>query len=246
MLRLMISNILTNFFNCLAVPILVLNYKFETIFTYNHDSKIDNSFYTSKAIEKLKKSYFSSNTFSFNINHHISFTCISFNHYDNTKMYLLLGPYAINGKCNNSNVINTLTEDELQNIIKLYSYIIDNHICNNKANIINSPFVNHAIKYIEKNYAQEISIDSICKELNVNKCYFCSIFKKEMGSTFINYLNNYKIEKSKELLKNSNLSLLDVSLAVGYNNQSYFSTVFKKITSKTPLEFRDEYLKNKS
>ena len=242
----MISNILTNFFNCLAVPILVLNYKFETIFTYNHDSKIDDSFYTSKAIEELKKSDFSSNTFSFNINHDISFACVSFNHYDNTKMYLLMGPYTINEDSNNTNVINTLTEDGLKSIIKLHSYIIDNHICNNKSNKINSPFVNHAIKYIEKNYAHEISIDDICKELNVNKCYFCSVFKKEIGSTFINYLNNYKIEKSKELLKNPNISLLDVSLSVGYNNQSYFSTVFKKITSKTPLEFRDEYIKTKN
>ena len=241
----MISNILTNFFNCLAVPILVLNYKFETIFTYNHDSKIDNSFYTSKAIEKLKNTIFSSNTFSFNINYDISFTCISFNHYDNTKMYLLVGPYKTNENSNNTNVITTLTEEGLENIIKLHSYIIENHICNNKSNMINSPFVNHAINYIEKNYSQEISIDDICKELNVNKCYFCSIFKKEIGSTFINYLNNYKIEKSKELLKNTKLSLLDVSLAVGYNNQSYFSTLFKKITSKTPLEFRYEHLKNK-
>ena len=242
----MISNILTNFFNCLAVPILVLNHKFETIFTHNHDSKINNSFYTSKAIEQLKKSDFSSNTFSFNIHHDIAFTCIRFNHYDNTKMYLLLGPYTISEDPNNTNVINTLTEYGLQNIIKLHSYIIYNHICNNKSNMINSPVVNHAIKYIEKNYAHEISIDDICKQLNVNKCYFCSVFKKEIGSTFINYLNNYRIEKSKELLKKPNISLLDVSLSVGYNNQSYFSTVFKKIISKTPLEFRDEYLKNKS
>ena len=242
----MISNILTNFFNCLAVPILVLNYKFETIFAHNHDSKIDNSFYTSKAIEQIKKIDFSSNTFSFNINQDISFTCINFNHYDNNKMYLLIGPYKLSQDYNNTNFINTLTEDGLENIIKLHSYIIDNHISINKSNIINSPFVNHAIKYIEKNYAHEISIDDICKELNVNKCYFCSVFKKEVGSTFINYLNNYKIEKSKELLKNPNISLLDVSLSVGYNNQSYFSTVFKKITSKTPLEFRDEYLKNKN
>ena len=242
----MISNILTNFFNCLTIPILVLNYKFETIFTYNHDSKINNSFYTSKAIEELKKSDFCSNTFSFNINTDIAFTCIRFNHYDNTKISLLLGPYIINENTNDTNAINTLTEDGLQNIIKLHSYIIHNHICSNKSNMINSPVVNHAIKYIEKNYANEISIDDVCKQLNVNKCYFCSIFKKESGSTFINYLNNYRIEKSKELLKKPNISLLDVSLSVGYNNQSYFSTVFKKITSKTPLEFRDEDLKTKN
>ena len=54
----MISNILTNFFNCLTIPILVLNYKFETIFAYNHDSKINNSFYTSKAIEELRNLIF--------------------------------------------------------------------------------------------------------------------------------------------------------------------------------------------
>jgi len=78
--------------------------------------------------------------------------------------------------------------------------------------------------------------------LNINKCYFCSIFKKETGLTFINYLNSYKIEKSKELLKNTNLSLLDIALSVGFNNQSYYSTVFKKITCKTPLEFREEIL----
>lgn len=239
----MISNILTNFFNYLAVPILVLNYKFETIFTHNHESNIDNLFYTSKAIEEIKKSAFSLGTFSFNVNENISFTCIRFNNYDNTKMYLIIGPYTLTKDYNNAtNVTSTLTKDGLETIIKLHSYIIDNHINNDKSNMINSPFVNHAIKYIEKNYAQEISIDSVCKELNVNKCYFCSVFKKEVGCTFINYLNNYKIDKSKDLLKNPNISLLDVSLSVGYNNQSYFSTVFKKITSKTPLEFRDEYL----
>ncbi|CUO54701.1 MULTISPECIES: helix-turn-helix domain-containing protein [Clostridium] len=241
----MISNILTSFFNCLSVPILVLNHKFETVFTYNHDSDINNSLYISKAIEKLKNIDCSSNTFSLNITSDIAFTCITFNHYDNNKMHLLLGPYTINEDANYSDAINTLTEEWLNNIIKLHSYIIDNHICIDKTSTNNSPCVNHAIKYIEKNYTTEISIDDICSELNINKCYFCSVFKKETGSTFINYLNNYKIEKSKELLKNPNISLLDVSLSVGYNNQSYFSTVFKKITSKTPLEFRDEYLKNK-
>ena len=50
----MISNILTNFFNCFTVPTLLLNYNFQTIFTHNHDSKIDISFYTSKAIEIVK------------------------------------------------------------------------------------------------------------------------------------------------------------------------------------------------
>ena len=105
----MISNILTNFFNCFTVPTLLLNYNFQTIFTHNHDSKIDISFYTSKAIEIVKNLNFISNTTSFNITNDISFSCISFNHYDNSKMYLLIGPYSTKELSNNNSEINILT-----------------------------------------------------------------------------------------------------------------------------------------
>lgn len=241
----MISNILTDFFNCFSVPTLVLNNNLETIFTYKYDSNIENSFFTSKAIEKLKNLEFKSGTICIDIQNNIKYSCIMFYHYDNAPMYILIGPYNVSDKIseNNSTNISSISNDWLDNIIKLYKYIIDKHICIKKINTSNSPCVNHAIEYIKKNYSNDISIDDICSELNINKCYFCSIFKKENGSTFINYLNAYKIEKSKELLKNPNLSLLDISLSVGFNNQSYFSTVFKKLTSKTPLEFRDEVLK---
>ena len=54
-----------------------------------------------------------------------------------------------------------------------------------------------------------------------------------------NYLNNYKVEKSKELLANTDYSLLDIALSVGFNNQSYYSTVFKKLTNQTPIKYRE-------
>ena len=241
----MISNILTDFFNCFSVPTLVLNNNLETVFTYKYDSNIENSFFTSTAIKKLKNLEFNPGTICIDIQNNIKYSCIMFYHYDNAPMYILIGPYNVSDKTSENSSINILSisNDWLDNIIKLHKYIIDKHICIKKINTSTSPCVNHAIEYIKKNYSNDISIDDICSELNINKCYFCSIFKKETGSTFINYLNSYKIEKSKELLKNPNLSLLDISLCVGFNNQSYFSTVFKKLTSKTPLEFRDEILK---
>lgn len=241
----MISNILTDFFNCFSVPTLVLNNNLETVFTYKYDSNIENSFFTSTAIKKLKNLEFNPGTICIDIQNNIKYSCIMFYHYDNAPMYILIGPYNVSDKTSENSSINILSisNDWLDNIIKLHKYIIDKHICIKKINTSTSPCVNHAIEYIKKNYSNNISIDDICSELNINKCYFCSIFKKETGSTFINYLNSYKIEKSKELLKNPNLSLLDISLSVGFNNQSYFSTVFKKLTSKTPLEFRDEILK---
>lgn len=242
----MISNILTEFFDCFSIPTLVLNNNLKVIFTYKYDSNIEVSFFTSKALAKLSNLEFCPGTICIDIQTNIQYTCIMFYHYDNTPMYILIGPYNPNNKtCKNySNNILSINNNWLKYVVEFYNYLIDKHICVKKTNLSTSPCVNHAIKYIEKNYSTDISIDILCKELNINKCYFCSIFKKETGSTFVNYLNSYKIEKSKELLKNFNLSLLDISLSVGFNNQSYFSTVFKKLTSKTPLEFRDEILKN--
>ena len=80
----------------------------------------------------------------------------------------------------------------------------------------------------------------LCKHLNLNKSYFCKIFKSETGYTFTNYLNIFRVEKSKNLLKNPNMSLLDVAVSVGFNSQNYYSSVFKKITNKTPLEYKQE------
>ena len=80
----------------------------------------------------------------------------------------------------------------------------------------------------------------ICDELNINKSYFRKIFKSETGYTFTNYLNIFRVEKSKNLLKNPNMSLLDVAVSVGFNSQNYYSSVFKKITNKTPLEYKQE------
>ena len=227
----MISNILTNFFNCFTVPTLLLNYNFQTIFTHNHDSKIDISFYTSKAIEIVKNLNFISNTTSFNITNDISFSCISFNHYDNSKMYLLIGPYSTKELSNNNSEINILTEEWINNIIKLHTYIISNHIgkFNNLQNI--SPCVNHAIKYIEKNYSNEILIDDICAELNINKCYFCSVFKKETGCDIITYLSGLRIEHAKELLCTTQITIAEVAAFVGFNNQQTFMYAYNYATN---------------
>ena len=91
-----------------------------------------------------------------------------------------------------------------------------------------------------KNYSSDLSADVICKELNINKSYFCKLFKEDTGYTYSNYLNIFRIEKSKKLLLNSNMSLLDIAIAVGFNSQNYFTMVFKKITNITPTQYRYE------
>lgn len=98
--------------------------------------------------------------------------------------------------------------------------------------------VRKAIDYIGARYTDPISLTGVADYLNISKPYFCQLFKEETKQTFTGFLNKLRVEKSKELLLESNLSMLDVALSVGYNNQNYYNIMFKKITNQTPLEFR--------
>lgn len=100
-------------------------------------------------------------------------------------------------------------------------------------------YVNKALEIIESRYSDPISADSVSREFGISKCYFCSIFKKSTGKSFTEVLNKVRVEKSKKLLVDTNHSILDIALAVGYNNHSYYSMVFKKLNGVTPYEFKN-------
>lgn len=100
--------------------------------------------------------------------------------------------------------------------------------------------VNKAIKYIEENYKKQFTLDQVCESININKSYFCTIFKEHTGKTFSHYLSHYRIDKAKELLKNTELSITEVAFTVGYNSVNYFNNNFKRLNNTTPLQYRNE------
>jgi YesN/AraC family two-component response regulator len=101
-----------------------------------------------------------------------------------------------------------------------------------------SPYTKDVVAYIKHNFHKPITLDDISDHVKINRCYFCNVFKKETGRTYLQFLNDIRIEKGKELLLNKSLSILEVSLSVGFNNQNYFNTILKKLTNMTPLEYR--------
>lgn len=103
--------------------------------------------------------------------------------------------------------------------------------------------VKKAIDYIESKYYENITLDKMCSYLDVNKSYFCTIFKRETGETFSKFLNKTRVERSKQLLINERIPLLEVALSVGFNNQNYYNMAFKGLINKTPLEFRNAEMK---
>lgn len=85
---------------------------------------------------------------------------------------------------------------------------------------------------------KNITLEDLGSYLGFNPSYFSSLFKKETGSTFLEYLSKVRIEKAKELLKEPGLRIQDVCLMVGYNDVKYFTKLFIKHTGLKPKEFR--------
>lgn len=96
-----------------------------------------------------------------------------------------------------------------------------------------------ALSYVDENYSKEISLEEIAKTLDMNREYFCRLFKKTVGVTFVDYVNLARIFRAKELLVSSQNSISDISVKLGFSSVSYFTRVFKNITNKTPATYRN-------
>lgn len=96
-------------------------------------------------------------------------------------------------------------------------------------------------KYIEGHYMSEnISLNSVAEFVNMNPSYFSSVFSKETGKTFIEYLTGVRMEKAKELLLCSTLKISEIAYKIGYNDPQYFSNLFKKFNQCSPKEYRQK------
>lgn len=94
-------------------------------------------------------------------------------------------------------------------------------------------------QYIETHYHDfELNLNKIGQFVNMSSSYLGTLFKRTKGKSISKYITLVRINKAKELLKNTNSPIMEISEKVGYSNQYYFSASFKKITGITPSEFR--------
>lgn len=98
--------------------------------------------------------------------------------------------------------------------------------------------IKKAMEYIASNFSYQITLEDVAKHVNLNPSYFSTIFKQSSGSSFKEYLNMVRVEESKRLLSNTDYSIIDIAIAVGFEDQSYFSKVFKKYTGLTPKQYQ--------
>lgn len=92
--------------------------------------------------------------------------------------------------------------------------------------------------YMEENYNEDITLDTLAAMLDVTPSHFCRIFKKTFGKSAIDYVNGVRMNKAKELLQITEDSVTEIAGQCGYDDMNYFSRVFKKFNGISPSEFR--------
>lgn len=96
------------------------------------------------------------------------------------------------------------------------------------------------LTYIKENYKDKIYIQDLAKQVNMNSQYFCRFFKKSIGRSPMEYINDYRLKQSLRLLKETDWPITEVCLECGYNNLGNFLRSFKKYTDTTPLKYRKQ------
>lgn len=101
--------------------------------------------------------------------------------------------------------------------------------------------IKEAQKYINEHYASAVSLEEVSSIVGFNATYFSTLFKKETGMNFLEYVTAARIKAAKQQLSDSRKSILDISHEVGYNDFKHFAKQFKKITGLSPSEYRKLY-----
>ena len=101
-------------------------------------------------------------------------------------------------------------------------------------------YVNSAIQYIQTHYKEPLSLESVASAINLSTSYLSSLFTKVLGTTFIGYVQSVRIERAKELLRTTMLKVYEIAYEIGYDDEKYFSPVFRKVEGISPSQFRTQ------
>lgn len=98
--------------------------------------------------------------------------------------------------------------------------------------------ISYVLRYIIEHYAEDISLETLSKVMHMSTVQLGKIFKKTYKMTPMQYLTNERIFHAKQLLRETNDSVTEISLKVGYNSPAYFTAVFRKSVGQTPSEYK--------
>lgn len=133
---------------------------------------------------------------------------------------------------------------ELKNLEEVRSWFVDKmgNACRNvavKKEEQSISVVERARHYIDSHYNKDISLDDVSREVEISPYYFSKIFKEETGRNFVEYVTEIRMNRAKELLLHTDMSMKEICSEIGYADPNYFSRTFKKNTGVTPTEYKE-------
>ena len=106
--------------------------------------------------------------------------------------------------------------------------------------------VHLCIQYIESHCEEKITLEQLARMTHLSTAYLSRMFKQSAGTTLRTYLNGVRIARARRLLAQESMRVIDVANAVGFDDQSYFTKVFRRVTGMTPLAYRAQIAKQKN
>ncbi len=120
-------------------------------------------------------------------------------------------------------------------VIALYSDYIQNISDEEKA-LYSNPLMNQCVLWIKEHWDQPISLRDVAGALNVNSAYLSRLFKRYTGKTIVDFINELKMERAKEMIEEGGQSLKEISYNLGFQNYNYFYRLFKKVYGISPSD----------
>ncbi len=137
------------------------------------------------------------------------------------------------------------TIDEYQEILVNWMYQFNELISEEFDDYKNKQKVQQALGFIHENYNKDLNMAVVSNHISMNYSLFSHAFKQYTGKNFVNYLKELRIQEAKRLLEETDMRIIEISLAVGYENEKHFMKLFKAVCGVSPTEYRKNVMLKK-
>lgn len=131
----------------------------------------------------------------------------------------------------------------MQMLNKIIDEISGDETYTDKKEISSNSIVNHAMEYMHEHYNDDITLADVAERVGISSGYLSTLFTQNLGIGFIDSLNEMRVERACVYLQQHQMKTYEIAFKVGFRDEKYFSRIFKKITGKTPSEYRKENTK---
>lgn len=136
-------------------------------------------------------------------------------------------------------LLDVLNRDTLPELFKWLKELTAAYICEMQSSGKKlSPVIGSVLNYVKRHYGEDLSLKTLSENYHINAAYLGQLFKRETGELFSAYLNRYRMEKAKEMLRATPWKESEIASRVGYTNVNYFSNLFKKVVGIYPSDYR--------